>query len=112
MIRFKETIDSISCFIFRHYIAFDDSVDVLRISGVVFLDGLGDASRAIEYFRTATEINPNYVLAHFNMARSHEAMGEKIAAAKQYQKALNINRQTNELDFKLIEDRLYKLFET
>ncbi len=94
-------------------IELDSSYDIAYNNlGVVFLDGLGDASRAIEYFRTATEINPNYVLAHFNMARSHEAMGEKIAAAKQYQKALNINRQTNELDFKLIEDRLYKLFET
>ena len=94
-------------------IELDSSYDIAYNNlGVVFLDGLGDASRAIQYFRTATEINPNYVLAHFNMARSHEAMGEKIAAAKQYQKALNINRQTNELDFKLIEERLYKLFET
>jgi len=79
--------------------------------GVVFLDGLGDASRAIEYFRTAVEINPNYVLAHFNLARSHETMNEKINAAKQYQKALNLNKIHNELDNKIIEERLYRLFE-
>ena len=94
-------------------IELDPSYDIAYNNlGVVFLDGLGDAQRASEYFRTATEINTNYVLAHFNLARSHEMMGEKIAAAKQYQKALNINRQTNELDFKIIEERLYKLFET
>ena len=79
--------------------------------GVVFLDGLGDAQRAMDYFRTAIEINPNYVLAHFNLARSYEAINEKINAAKQYQKALNINKTVEELDNKIIEERLYKLFE-
>ena len=80
--------------------------------GVVFLDGLGDAKRASDYFRNAISINTNYVLAHFNLARSHEILDEKIAAAKEYQKALNINKQTQEFDDKIIEERLYKLFET
>ena len=80
--------------------------------GVVFLDGLGDASRAIEYFKNAIEINPNYTLACFNLARSYEAEGEKIQAAKQYQKALNLNKEKEELDTQMIEERLYKLFET
>lgn len=79
--------------------------------GVVFLDGLGDAQRAMNYFRTAVEINPTYVLAYFNLARSYEAQNEKISAAKQYQKALNLNKTRNELDSKIIEERLYKLFE-
>ncbi len=80
--------------------------------GVVFLDGLGDANRAMEYFKNAIEINPNYVLANFNLARCHEMLNEKIIAAKQYQKALNINNVNNEMDSKIIEERLYKLFET
>ena len=93
-------------------IELDPSYDIAYNNlGVVFLDGLGDANRASEYFKTATEINPNYVLAHFNLARSHEIMGEKITAAKQYQKALNLNKEKNELDNKIIEERLYKLFE-
>lgn len=79
--------------------------------GVVFLDGIGDAKRASDYFKNAIALNPNYVLAHFNLARSHEIMNEKIAAAKQYQKALNINKQTQEFDSNIIEERLYKLFE-
>lgn len=80
--------------------------------GVVFLDGLGDAQRAMEYFKTALEINPNYVLANFNLARSHEVLNEKIQAAKQYQKALNLNKIKEELDSEIIEERLHRLFET
>ena len=93
-------------------IELDPSYDIAYNNlGVVFLDGLGDAVRASEYFKTAIEINPNYVLANFNLARSHEALGEKITAAKQYQKALNINKTKNELSQELIQERLYRLFE-
>ena len=94
-------------------IELDSSYDIAYNNlGVVFLDGLGDAQRASDYFKNAISINPQYVLAHFNLARCHEMLNEKIAAAKQYQKALNLNQKRNELDFKIIEDRLYKLFET
>lgn len=93
-------------------IELDSSYDIAYNNlGVVFLDGLGDATRAMGYFKTAVEINPTYVLAYFNLARSYESMNEKISAAKQYQKALNLNKTRNELDSKLIEERLYKLFE-
>lgn len=94
-------------------IELDPSYDIAYNNlGVVFLDGLGDAVRAMEYFKTAIEINPNYVLANFNLARSHEVLGEKITAAKQYQHALNINKEKQELNQELIQERLYKLFET
>ncbi len=93
-------------------IELDSSYDIAYNNlGVVFLDGLGDSQRAMEYFKTAVSINPSYVLAHFNLARSHEALGEKIQAAKQYQKALNLNKEKNEMEQKIIEERLYKLFE-
>ena len=94
-------------------IELDSSYDIAYNNlGVVFLDGLGDAQRASDYFKNAISINPQYVLAHFNLARCHEMLNEKIAAAKQYQKALNLNQKRNELDFKIIEERLYKIFET
>ncbi len=108
----KDCIEK-SIIYYSRAIELDSTYDIAYNNlGVVFLDGLGDATRAIEYFKTAVEINPNYVLAHFNLARSHEVLGEKIIAAKQYQKAMNINKIQNELDQKLIEERLYKLFET
>lgn len=80
--------------------------------GVVYLDGLGDYSRAQKYFSTALEINPDYVLAYFNLARSLEIEGEKVKAAKLYQKALNLNKDKNEINSEIIEQRLHKLFET
>ena len=93
-------------------IELDSSYDIAYNNlGIVFLDGLGDANRAMDYFKNAIGINPQYVLAYFNLARSHEMLNEKIAAAKQYQKALNLNKTRNELDNKIIEERLYKLFE-
>ena len=83
-------------------IELDSSYDIAYNNlGVVFLDGLGDAQRASDYFKNAISINPQYVLAHFNLARCHEMLNEKIAAAKQYQKALNLNQKRNELDFKI-----------
>ncbi len=107
----KDSIER-SIIYYSKAIELDSTYDIAYNNlGVVFLDGLGDAYRAMEYFKTAVEINPQYVLAHFNLARSHEVSGEKIAAAKQYQKALNLNKNKNELDNKLIEERLYKLFE-
>lgn len=94
-------------------IELDSSYDIAYNNlGVVFLDGLGDTQRAQQYFTTAIQINPDYVLAHFNLGRSKEIEGEKITAAKQYQKALNLNKEKKELDEEIITQRLYKLFET
>jgi len=80
--------------------------------GVIFLDGLGDTSRAMTYFETAIDINDYYVLAHFNLGRAHEAVGEKICAANEYQKALDLNRKNAEMDEEIIEERLFRLFDT
>lgn len=79
--------------------------------GVVFLDGLGDIERAQLYFNNALEINCDYALAHFNLARSYEAQNKKIEAAKEYQKALDLNNVKKELDSEIIEEKLHKLFE-
>ena len=79
--------------------------------GVIFLDGLGDAKRALAYFENAVDINPNYVLAHFNIGRAYEMLEQKIEAAKQYQIALNLNKINPEIESQMIEDMLYKLFE-
>ena len=75
------------------------------------MDGLGDANRALSYFENAIDINPNYVLAHFNTARAYQMLGQKIDAAKKYQTALNLNKINPEVDSQMIEDMLYKLFE-
>ena len=80
--------------------------------GVIFLDGLGDTGRAKTYFETAIDINDYYVLAHFNLARAHEALGEKISAANEYQKAFDLNSKNIEMDEEIIRERLFRLFDT
>lgn len=90
----------------------DSSYDIAYNNlGVVYLDGLGDIERAQSHFRTALEINPDYVLAYFNLGRSLEAQGEKVQAAKTYQKALNLNKDKQEFNDEIIQEKLHKLFE-
>ena len=45
--------------------------------GVVYLDGIGDPKASIEYFKNAININPNYTLAYFNLARAYQVLGNK-----------------------------------
>ncbi len=79
--------------------------------GILYLDGLGDAEEALEYFETAVELNPNYTLAYFNAARASQAMGFINDAANYYQMAIDLNKITQELDEEDIKNRLHKLFE-
>ena len=79
--------------------------------GVVYLDGIGDPKASIEYFQNAININPNYTLAYFNIARAYQAIEDKVHAAEYYQMALDLNKITQELSDKEIRQRLYLLFE-
>lgn len=79
--------------------------------GVVFLDGLGDFMRSLDYFERAIKLNPNYVLAYFNYGRALEALGRKIDAANKYQTAINLNKIVPEIENELIEKRLWHLFD-
>lgn len=80
--------------------------------GVVYFDGLNDAERAKPCFEAALKLNDNYTMAHFNMARYYETKGKKISAANEYQYALDLNKIHPEIDNEIIEERLFKLFET
>ena len=80
--------------------------------GVIYLDDLGRVKKSIELFRKAVETNPNYALAHFNLARAISIVGDKIEAAKLYQMAQDINKITQEIDPKDIADKISELFES
>lgn len=80
--------------------------------GVIYLDDLGRVQQAIELFTKAMEYNPNYALAHFNLARAITIKGDKIEAAKLYQIAQDINKVTNELDPQDISDKINDLFQS
>ena len=79
--------------------------------GVIYLDDYARVQKAIEYFEAAIKANENYALAHYNLARALVFTGEKVEAAKHFQEALDINKITNEMDSKDIEDKIKGLFE-
>ena len=78
--------------------------------GVIYLDDLGRVKPAIDLFKKSVECNPNYALAHFNLARAIAITGDKIEAAKLYQIAQDINKVTNEIDPQEILDKINAFF--
>lgn len=94
-------------------IKYDDMYDIAYNNlGVIYLDDLGRVKKAIELFKKAVEVNPNYALAHFNLARAVTIIGDKVEAAKLYQMAQDINKITGEIDPKDIADKISELFES
>lgn len=79
--------------------------------GIIYMDGIGDAAEALEYFERAIELNANYTLAYFNAGRASQAMGFINDAANYYQMAIDLNQMTNDIDEEDVRNRLYKLFE-
>ena len=51
----------------------------------------GDLNRAVEEFKKAIEINPNYADAYHNLGNTYQQMGQFDLAVENYQKALSIN---------------------
>lgn len=80
--------------------------------GVIYLDDLGRVQKSIELFKKSIECNPNYALAHFNLARAITIVGDKIEAAKLYQIAQDINKVTNEIDPQDITNKINSLFQS
>ncbi len=79
--------------------------------GVIYLDGIRNLKEAEKLFKTALSLNPDYVMANFNLGRVYEEKGLNIEAAKFYQKSIELNNLTPELDTEEIQIRLHKLFE-
>ena len=94
-------------------IKYNDQYDIAYNNlGVIYLDDLGRVKKSIELFRKAVETNPNYALAHFNLARAITIIGDKVEAAKLYQMAQDINKITQEIDPRDIADKISELFES
>lgn len=79
--------------------------------GILYLEGLMDAEEALEYFEEAINLDPGYTLAYFNAGRASQEMGFINDAANYYQMAMDLNRDTGELDQNDIMQRIRKLFE-
>lgn len=79
--------------------------------GVIYLDGIRNLKEAQRLFEKAISLNENYVMPYFNLGRVYEAKGKNIDAAKMYQKALEINNISEEINGDDIIRKLYGLFE-
>lgn len=94
-------------------IEYDKTYDIAYNNlGVIYLDDLGRVQRAVELFTQSIEYNPNYALAHFNLARAITITGDKIEAAKLYQIAQDLNKVTNEMDPQDITEKINDLFQS
>ncbi|MDD3419022.1 MAG: tetratricopeptide repeat protein [Candidatus Gastranaerophilales bacterium] len=79
--------------------------------GVAYLDGVGMPDLALEHFEIALSKNPNYTLAYYNAGRACETMKDQTKAAEYYQRALDLNIITEDLDAEEIQERIFNLFE-
>lgn len=79
--------------------------------GVIYLDDMGNTNEAARLFKIALECNEDYTLAYFNLGRAYAILNRNTEAAQFFQKALDLNVYTNELDEDDIQYRLHKLFE-
>lgn len=79
--------------------------------GVIYLDGIRNLKEAKRLFEKAIELNENYVMPHYNLGRVFEEKGQNIEAAKMYQKALELNSVSGEVESIEIQNKLHKLFE-
>lgn len=79
--------------------------------GVIYLDDIGNVNESVDLFRRALACNSDYTLAYFNLGRAYAVWGMNTEAAKAFQKALDLNALSGELDNDDISYRLHKLFE-
>ena len=79
--------------------------------GVIYLDDIGNTHEAIALFEKAISENKSYTLAYFNLGRAYAITGENTKAAKNFQRALDLNVLTGDLEEEDILNRLHKLFE-
>ena len=54
------------------------------------LERQGDGSEALTYYREALRMDPNYVMAHYNIGRILKRQGKTEAAAEQFRQALGL----------------------
>ena len=67
-----------------------DNGEVLHAFGVLEHFGAGDSTKAISYLRRSLEVNPDYALAHFNLARCRRALGQSDEALIEIRRATEL----------------------
>lgn len=87
--RLEEAIE-----IYEHLISLDsEHLYAWYNQGYIWLEIEGDPEKAIPFFERATELNPAYVDAIYNLGLSYERMGQIDLATEYYRQALEIDPQ-------------------
>ena len=90
----KEFLDSTTKAAFSLQQLLDEdqtSLEAMYYRGNYFLYGLGDPEKAIAEFEKILAKNPNYILAHYDLAVAYRDQGMLDKAIAQYEKTLELN---------------------
>ena len=99
----------------RHqgFIPWDDDIDIAMFrEDLVRFKEIARKELGGKYEFLTCESNPNYALAHFNLARAISIIGDMVEAAKFYQMAQDFNKISLEIDPRDIADKISELFES
>jgi tetratricopeptide (TPR) repeat protein len=67
------------------------SKEALYYRGNFTLHALGEPSRAIDLYQRALQIDPNFILARYDLAVAYRGLGQIQKAIAEYEKALKLN---------------------
>jgi tetratricopeptide (TPR) repeat protein len=88
----KEFLDSKTSFSLQKLLDEDKtSLEAMYYRGNYFLYGLGDPDKALAEFEKILAKNPNFILAHYDLAVAYRNLGMLEKAIAQYEKTLELN---------------------
>jgi Tfp pilus assembly protein PilF len=88
----KEFLDQKTTFPFKTLIKEDKtSLEAMYYRGNYFLYGLGDPNKAITEFEKVLAQNPNFALAHYDLAVAYRDLGMPEKSISQYEKTLELS---------------------
>ncbi len=88
----KKFLDSKTAFSLQKLLDEDQtSLEAMYYRGNYFLYGLGDPDKAITEFEKILVKDPNFILAHYDLAVAYRDMGMVEKAIAQYEKTLELN---------------------
>ena len=88
----KEFLDSKTSFSLQKLLDEDKtSLEAMYYRGNYFLYGLGDPDKALAEFEKILTKNPNFILAHYDLAVAYRDLGMLEKAIGQYEKTLELN---------------------
>lgn len=84
-------LDETKIFSFKELLQQDkNSIEAMYYRGNFYLNGLGDPNKAIDAFEKILDQNPNFILAHYDLASAYRDLGMEEEAILQYEKTIEL----------------------